>query len=275
MHTRSRTRRWAAGLAAVALAVGACGSDDDGDGDSADASTTTAEAVDETTTAADSSDTTTTDDGIDLSGALFVAPPTEGAELVIEDTGIVSGTTTMTVTSVEESDAGVTVATSEVVASEGTEPVTVNRTYTTAPDGSLSISADAFVAQGQGFEVTATGDDVRIPSIAELAEGGGSSGNTFVELAAEGIDARTDVTYTVTGGGTESTGGGTESVTTPLGTFDVQVVSIELTVSSSLSGDQTGTIRFSFLPGFGVVKTDTSIAGFEIVSTVVSSTVEP
>ena len=268
MHTRSRTTRWAAGLAAVALAVGACGSDDDGDGDSADASTTTAEAVDETTTAADSSDTTTTDDGIDLSGALFVAPPTEGAELVIEDTGIVSGTTTMTVTSVEESDAGVTVATSEVVASEGTEPVTVNRTYTTAPDGSLSISADAFVAQGQGFEVTATGDDVRIPSIAELAEGGGSSGNTFVELAAEGIDARTDVTYTVTGGGTES-------VTTPLGTFDVQVVSIELTVSSSLSGDQTGTIRFSFLPGFGVMKTDTSIAGFEIVSTVVSSTVEP
>ena len=272
MHTRSRTTRWAAGLAAVALAVGACGSDGDSDGGSADATTTTAEAVDETTTTADSSDTTAAgdDDGIDLSGALFVAPPTEGAELVIEDTGVISGTTTMTVTSVEESDAGITVKTSEAVASAGTEPVTVERQYTTAPDGSLAISADAFVAQGQGFEVTATGDDVRIPSIAELAEGGGSSGNTFVELAAEGIDARTDVTYTITGTGT-----GTESVTTPLGTFDVQIVSIELTVSSSLSGDQTGTIRFSFLPGFGVVKTDTSIAGFEIVSTVVSSTVDP
>lgn len=270
MHTRSHTTRWAAGLAAVALAVGACGSDGDSDGGGEAATTTTEEAVEQTTTIADSSDTTATgdDDGIDLSGALFVAPPTEGAELVIEDTGIVSGTTTVTVTSVEASDAGITVKTSEVVASAGTEPVTVERQYTTAPDGSLSISADAFVAQGQGFEVTATGDDVRIPSIAELAEGGRSSGNTFVELAAEGTDARTDVTYTVTGGGTES-------VTTPLGTFDVQVVSIELTISSSLAGDQTGTVRFSFLPGFGVVKTDTSIAGFEIVSTVVSSTVEP
>lgn len=270
MHTRSlTTRRIAATLAAIALALGACGSD--GGGDTDDDATTTTEAAEETTSTTDTDDDTTNEDddaAIDLDGALFLAPPVEGAELVIEDTGIVNGTTTMTVTSVEESEAGITVSTSEVVASEGTEPVTVQRQYTTAPDGSLSLSVDAFVAQGQGFEVTARGDDVRIPSIDELSGGGESSGSTFVELSGDGVDVRTDVSYSITGGGTES-------VTTPLGTFDVQIVDLELTISSSLAGDQSGTLRFSFLPGFGVVKGETSIAGFDIVSTVVSSTVEP
>ena len=268
MHTRSlTTRRLAAGLATIALALGACGSD--GDGDTDDDATTTTAAAEETTTTADTSDTTVAaDEGIDVDGALFLAPPVEGAELTIEDTGIVTGTTTMTVTSVEESDAGITVSTTEVVSSDGTDPVTVQRRYTTAPDGSLSVSVDAFVAQGEGFEVTAAGDDIRIPSIDELSGGVATSGSSFVELAAEGLEARTDVSYTITSGGTES-------VTTPLGTFDVQIVDLELTISSSLAGDQTGTVRFSFLPGFGVLKTDTSIAGFDVVSTVVSSTVEP
>ena len=267
MHTQSRTKQLAAGLAALALTMAACGSDGDGDAD--DAAKTTTAAAEETTTTADTADDTTgDDDGIDVEGALFLAPPVEGAELTIEDAGIVSSTTTMTVTSVEESDAGITVSTSEVVASEGTEPVTVQRQYTTGPDGSLSVSVDAFVAQGEGFEVTAAGDDVRIPSIDELASGGPTTGNSFVELNAAGIDARTDVGYTITDGGTES-------ITTPLGTFDVQVVNLELTISSSIAGDQTGTVRFSFLPGFGALQTDTSIAGFDITSTVVSSSVEP
>lgn len=244
MHTRSlTTRRLAAGLATIALALGACGSD--GDGDTDDDATTTTAAAEETTTTADTSDTTVAaDEGIDVDGALFLAPP------------------------VEESDAGITVSTTEVVSSDGTDPVTVQRRYTTAPDGSLSVSVDAFVAQGEGFEVTAAGDDIRIPSIDELSGGVATSGSSFVELAAEGLEARTDVSYTITSGGTES-------VTTPLGTFDVQIVDLELTISSSLAGDQTGTVRFSFLPGFGVLKTDTSIAGFDVVSTVVSSTVEP
>ena len=158
-------------------------------------------------------------------------------------------------------------STSEIVVGEsGT--VTVERSYTTGADGSLSISAAGFFASGTGFEVTATGDDIRIPSIAELAGGGAASGTTFVELNASGVDARNDFSYTVADGGTES-------VTTPLGTFDAQIVNIDLSIDSSLGGQQSGTVRYAFLSGFGVLTTDVAIAGFAINSTVASSTVAP
>lgn len=270
MDTRSPLRRLGTAAIALLLVAGACSSDDDSSAEDG-GDTTTTEAAAETTISAD--ETTTTEDesddtaSIDRSTALFMAPPESGAELTVEETGPVAATTVVTIGSVDESDAGITVETSEVVTS-GSESVTVERSYTTARDGSLSISAAGFFASGTGFEVTATGDDIRIPSVAELSAGEASTGTTFVELNASGIDARNDVSYTVAGAGTES-------VTTPLGTFDAQIVTIDLTISSSIAGDQTGTVRYAFLPGFGVLQTDVAIAGFAFSSTVTSSSVSP
>lgn len=270
MDTGSPRARFGAAAAALLLVFGACGSDDDTAADDTETTTTTTATADSPdATGADETTTTEADeaDGIDRSNALFMSPPEEGAELTVAESGIASATTTVSVLRVDETADGITVSTSEVVSGEGGD-VTVERSYTTGADGSLSISAAGFFASGTGFEVTATGDDIRIPSIAELASGDAASGNTFVELNASGIDARNDVSYTVTGGGTES-------VTTPLGTFDAQIVTIDLAISSSIGGDQTGTVRYAFLPGFGVLTTDVAIAGFAINSTVTSSTVTP
>lgn len=259
-------RRLMASGAALVLLVGACGSDSEEP--AADETTTTA--AGDTTTTAPSDTTADTGDEPDVADddALYLFPPVEGAQLSIEDSGAISGTTEVTVVTVAESGDGVTVTTSEVVTGEVGEPVTIERSATTSPDGGLSLSAAGFVAQGAGFEVTATGDDVVIPPVSALAGGESSTGSTFVEFSGSGIDGRSDVTYTVTGQGTEA-------VTTPLGTFDVQIVVLELTISSSLAGEQSGTVRYSFLPGFGSVRTETNIAGFAITSTVVASTVAP
>lgn len=249
------------------LALGACSDSGDG-GDAADATTTTAASSDgdsTSTTASDSPDAT--DSPADLANALFMAPPNEGATLSVEETGTLPSSTEITVVSVEESAAGVTVKTSEVVTG-GSGSVTVERSYTTGPDGSLSISAAGFFASAPGFEVTATGDDVRIPAAAELASGASASGNTFVEFQSAGIDARSDVTYTITGGGVEE-------VTTPLGTFEAQIVTLDLSISNSLAGEQSGTVRYEFLPGFGVLRTQLDLAGIAITSTVTSSSVSP
>lgn len=271
MDTGSRRVRLGAAAAALLLVFGACGSDDDTAADDTETSTTTEAAVESPETTGGDETTTTTEadesDAIDRSSALFMAPPEEGAELTIAESGIIAATTTVSVVSVDETADGITVSTSEVVDS-GDGTVTVERTYTTGADGSVSISAAGFFASGTGFEVTATGDDIRIPSIAELSSGEVSTGNTFVELNASGIDARNDVAYSVMGAGTES-------VTTPLGTFDAQIVTIDLTISSSLAGEQSGTVRYAFLPGFGVLTTDVAIAGFAINSTVTASTVTP
>ena len=270
MNSGFPLRRLGAACAALLLVIGACGSDDDTAADDADTTTTAAPDESPETTATDETSTTTepeATDAIDRSTALFMAPPEAGAELTIAESGITSATTTVSVLSADESADGIAVSTSEVVVGEAGS-VTVERSYTTGADGSLSISAAGFFASGTGFEVTATGDDIRITSITELESGEASTGNTFVELNASGIDARNDVAYTIVGGGTES-------VTTPLGTFDAQIVDIELSIDSSIGGAQTGTVRYAFLPGFGVLTTDVAIAGFAINSTVTSSTVTP
>lgn len=270
MNTGSPLTRLGAAFAALLLVLGACGSDDDTAADDADTTTTAASAASPDTTAADGSSTTTepeSTDAIDRSTALFMSPPEAGAELTVAESGITSATTTVSVLSADESADGITVSTSEIVSGEAGS-VTVERSYTTGADGSLSISAAGFFASGGGFEVTATGDDIRIPSIAELDSGEASTGNTFVELNASGIDARNDVAYTIVGGGTES-------VTTPLGTFDAQIVDIDLSIDSSIGGEQSGTVRYAFLPGFGVLVTDVAIGGFALNSTVTSSTVTP
>ncbi|WP_436793814.1 hypothetical protein [Actinospongicola halichondriae] len=266
MASRPQWQRLMAGGAAVLLALGACS---DGGSESTDATTTTAASSDGDTTSTTASDDTPdeTDSPTDLANALFMAPPHEGATLTVEETGTLPSTTEITVVSVEESAAGVTVKTSEVV-SGGSGSVTVERSYTTGPDGSLSISAAGFFASAPGFEVTATGDDVRIPAAAELASGASASGNTFVEFQSAGIDARSDVTYMITGGGVEE-------VTTPLGTFQAQIVTLDLTISNSLAGEQTGTVRYEFLPHFGVLRTQLDLAGIAITSTVTSSSVSP
>lgn len=274
MDTGSPSARLGAAAAALLLVFGACGSDGDtatDDTDTTTTTTTTIDAVAESPETTGDGGTTTSQaderDAIDRSEALFMSPPEEGAELTVAESGITSATTTVSVVRVEEMADGITVSTSEVVSGESGD-VTVERRYTTGADGSLSISAAGFFASGTGFEVTATGDDIRIPSIAELATGATAGGDTFVELSASGIDARNDVSYTVMGAGTES-------VTTPLGTFDAQIVTIDLAISSSIGGEQTGSVRYAFLPGFGVLTTDVAIAGFAINSTVTSSTVTP
>lgn len=268
MKTDSPLTRLATASAALLLVLGACGSDDDTAAD-ADATTTTTEAPMSTAAPDETTETTEAEepDSIDRSTALFMAPPEPGAELTVAESGATTATTTVSVLRAEESADGITVTTTEVVNGESGS-VTVDRSYTTGADGSLSISAAGFFASGTGFEVTATGDDVRIPSIAELSGGGGASGTTFVELSGSGLDMRNDVAYTVADGGIES-------VTTPLGTFDAQIVTIDLAISSSIAGEQTGTVRYAFLPGFGVLTTDVAVAGIAINSTITSSSITP
>ncbi len=263
MTSRSQLRRLLAGGTALLFVLGACA--DAADDEAADAATTTAPADDTTTSTAVVS--LPDDSTSDLTNALFMAPPHEGATLTVAETGTLPSSTEVTVVAVEESAAGITVRTSEVVTG-ASGAVTVERSYTTGPDGSLSISAAGFFAATSGLEVTASGDDVRIPAAAELAGGASSTGNTFVEFRAAGIDARSDVTYTITGGGVEE-------VTTPLGTFEAHIVTLDLTISNSLAGDQTGTVRYEFLPGFGVLRTQVDLAGIAITSTVMSTSVAP
>jgi hypothetical protein len=145
--------------------------------------------------------------------------------------------------------------------------VTVERTFRTGADGSLQISADAFGAFGSGFTVTAVGDDIVIPAIADLEAGNGSSGQTYVEMSGTGMQMRNDVTYTVSGVGAES-------VTVPAGTVEAYVVEIALEIDSSLTGATTpGSARYWFVPGFGVVKQVTTVLGMALGTELTSSSI--
>src|SRR5690606_27371452 len=93
--------------------------------------------------------------------ALYFYPPVEGATLRLTNSGATASTSDVTVNSVTTGADGTTVAVTEVV-SGSADPVTVERTFRTGPDGSLSIDAGAFGASAPGFTVTATGDDIAI-----------------------------------------------------------------------------------------------------------------
>lgn len=197
--------------------------------------------------------------------ALYYYPPVEGATLRLTNSGAVSSTSDVTVNTVTSGPDGQTVAVTEVISGSG-EPITVERTFHTSQAGGLSIDAAAFGASAPGFTVTATGDDIVIPPIAELESGSTPSGETFVELSGSGVTMRNDVTYTVAGDGVES-------VTVPVGTVEAYVVKITLNITSSVAGQVTGTARYWFVPGFGLVRQETTITGMTGTSELVSSSV--
>lgn len=202
-----------------------------------------------------------------IENGLYYYPPVEGATLTYDhSTGFGASTTEVTVNSVTSDPDGQTVVVTEVVNSADGQPVTVERTLHTGADGSLRLSADAFGVFGAGFEVTATGDDIAIPPIADLESGEESSGNTFVELSGPGMNMRNDVTYTVTGAGQES-------VTVPAGTAQAYVVELQLDITSSIAGAATGTGRYWFVPGFGLVRQEFSVSIMSGTTELVSSSV--
>lgn len=190
--------------------------------------------------------------GDGAANALYFYPPVEGATLNYTNSGFDSSTTEVTVDSVTSGPDGQTVVVTEVISASMGEPVTVERTLHTGPDGSLSINAGAFGAFGSGFSVTAEGEDIVIPPIADLESGEVASGETFVEVAGPGLTMRNEMAY-------EVTGVGSESVTVPLGTVQAYVIDVELDITSSVAGATTGSGRYWFVPGFGLVKQEFTI----------------
>lgn len=279
LRSGSERRRWFAVIGAVCLLLAACSSDGGGStgtdaGGDPDEPTIADESTDDEVPPSDIGDTGETADPADdtaetatMSRGLFQVPPVPGAVLTFEERGSLSSDVEVVITDVSETERGITVSTEDAVVS-GSERVDVRRTHLTGTDGSLSLSASGFGASGDGFTVTATGDDVLIPSIDRLEAGDASSGNTFVEFEGDGFSGRNDVTYTVRGEGFDE-------IETPIGTFTVYVVMIDLAVDSSFGSSQNGVVRSWFVPGFAAVKTMVSIAGVEIVTTLTSSTVMP
>jgi hypothetical protein len=212
-------------------------------------------------------ETTTDAPRAGIDNGLYYYPPVEGASLSYQNSGGAGASRLdVTVTSVTSSADGQTVVVTEVISSDTGEPVTVERTLHTGSDGSLRMNAGAFGAFGPNFQVTAEGDDVLIPSVADLEAGQESSGNTFVELSGSGLTMRNDVTYTVRGAGRES-------VTVPAGTADAYVVEIQFDVASSLAGAVTGLGRYWFVPEFGLVRQEFTVAVTSGTTELVSSSV--
>mgnify|MGYP006976742325 CR=1 FL=1 len=212
-------------------------------------------------------ETTTEDAGQAIENGLYYYPPVEGATLRYQNSGGTGASTLdVTVTSVTSSGDGQTVAVTEVVGSDAGQPVTIERTLQTGADGSLRLNAGTFGAFGPNFEVTAEGDDIVIPSVADLQAGKQSSGSTFVEMSGSGMTMRTDMTYTVTGVGWES-------VTVPAGTVEAYLVEIQFEGTNSVMGAVTARGRYWFVPEFGLVRQEFSIAMMSGTTELVSSSV--
>jgi hypothetical protein len=200
-----------------------------------------------------------------IDDSLYFYPPVEGATLRYEVGGLAPGTVDVTVNSVTSGADGQTVAATQVVTAQG-ESVTVEQTVRTGADGSLSLDAATFFASGTGFTVTGVGDAIVIPPVADLEAGRESSGSTFVEMESAGLSMRNDVTYTVRGAGYES-------VTVPAGTTEAYVVEIQLDITSSVVGAQSGSGRYWLVPGFGLVRQEFAIAMINNSMELVSSSV--
>ena len=147
--------------------------------------------------------------------------------------------------SVTSGEDGQTVVATEVVTVGGT-PVTAERRMRIASDGSLHLDpADGvFFPVSPEIDIPDKGDDVVIPSLADLEAGRTSSGTTYT--VEEGT--RYDITYSVRGAGREQ-------VTVPAGTVEAYVVEMEFELESSdgiVTAD--GTNRYWIVPGFGVVR---------------------
>jgi hypothetical protein len=195
--------------------------------------------------------------------AAYFYPPVEGATLTYRNSlDIGEFTTEVTVNSVTSGADGQTIVATEV--STGDETVTVERTLRIAPDGSLhlSITPGLTYAFGPWLGLTYEGDDIVIPSLADLEAGRTSSG-TFVEIEEDG--ERGDIAYTVRGAGREQ-------VTVPAGTAEAYVVEIDLTFTmDNETVSRTG--RYWLVPGFGQVRQEIGSSLGDITIELVSSSV--
>lgn len=235
----------------------------------------TATACDEASTQDPNSRPTTTDDqstgdttqDAAQSGDLYFYPPVEGAELTVSDLGSVESV--VTVAGVEDGAAGKTVRIAQVISGE--DWFDVEASYTTASDGSLILDVDTFFA-GMVFDqevtTTASGDDMVIPSIADMEQGATSEGTSVLTLSAGGVEVRNEISFTVSGAGYET-------ITTALGTFETYVVHVDMTMQSSMGVSADGTMRYWFVPGFGWVRQENVIDGETVVQEVTASTVSP
>ena len=189
-------------------------------------------------------------------------PAIEGATLTYQiSTGLGDFTTEVTVNAVTSGADGQTIAATEV--STGDESATAERRIRIAPDGSLHLGIDAglFFALGPATGVTYEGDDIVIPSLADLAAGRTSSG-TFVEVT---DGERLDVAYTVRGVGREE-------VTVPAGRAEAYVVEMAFEVAES-SGTTSYTGRYWLAPGFGLVRQEFESGLGTVTAELVSSSV--
>jgi hypothetical protein len=195
--------------------------------------------------------------------ATYFYPPVEGATLTYRNSmDIGEFTTEVTVNSVTSSADGQTVVATEV--STGDETVTTERTLRIAPDGSLhlSIAPGVTYAFGTWLGLTYEGDDIVIPSLADLEAGRTSSGR-FVEIQDDG--ERTDIAYTVRGAGREE-------VTMPAGTAEAYVVAIDFELTWD-NETLARAARYWLVPGFGQVRQEIDSPLGDITVELVSSSV--
>jgi len=196
--------------------------------------------------------------------ATYFYPPVQGATLTYRNSmDIGEFTTEVTVNSVTSGGDGQTIVATEV--STGDETVSVERSMRIASDGSLHLSVTPGItyAFGPWLGLTYEGDDIVIPSLADLEAGRTSSG-TFVEIEDDG--ERGDIAYTVRGAGREQ-------VTVPAGTAEAYVVEIEFEFTDKENENVSRTGRYWLVPGFGQVRQEIGSPLGDITIELVSSSV--
>jgi len=192
---------------------------------------------------------------------LYFYPPVEGATLEYTLGGVVSGTNAVTVDTVAEGADGRTVTVTE----KGSGPA-AERTFVTRGDGGLTVDIGAFGASAAGLSVKGTGEDVAVPPVTDLEAGEKGTGSTSVEVSGPGLEGEHKVTYTVTGGGTES-------VTVPAGTAEAYLITLDLDLGAGVAGVTKASGKFWLKPGFGLVKQEISIAGLVMTTELAKSSV--
>lgn len=192
---------------------------------------------------------------------LYFYPPVEGATLEYTLGGLVTGTNSVTVDSVKEDGSGRTVTVTE----KGSGPA-AERRFVTGPDGGLTVDVGAFGASAAGVTVRGSGEDVRVPPVADLDAGKKGSGRTAIEVSGAGAAGEHQVTYTVSGAGTEP-------VTVPAGTTEAYAMTLDLDLGEGFAGITSATGKFWLKPGFGLVKQEITIGGLTLTAELAKSSV--
>ncbi|GAA4450005.1 TapB family protein [Phytohabitans houttuyneae] len=192
---------------------------------------------------------------------LYFYPPVEGATLEYTLGGLVTGTNSVTVDSVTDGEGGRTVTVTE----KGSGPA-AERTFVTRRDGGLIVDVGAFGASAAGLTVKGSGEDVAVPPVADLDAGKKGTGRTSVEVSGPGLAGEHQVSYTVTGTGTES-------VTVPAGTTEAYAITLDLDLGKGFAGVTTASGTFWLKPGFGLVKQEVTISGLTLTAELAKSSV--